>query len=199
MDIKESSKAPQRRECWLDSANDPAGDFPLENLPFGVFEGDGANRIGLAIGDRILDLAGCAEAGLLEGLAEPVLQACGAEDLNALARTGTAAVRAVARPRNRTPQQSWSTAQDSSLTLSRRKSARMRMPFRIGDYTDFYASIHHATNVGRLFRPDTPLLPNYKWVPDRLSRAGFFDRGQRDRDSSAIGPEQIAGYVRTHV
>lgn len=164
MDIREPSEASTRRKSWLDSANDPAADFPLENLPFGVFEGDGANRIGLAIGDQILDLAGSAEVGLLEGLTEPVLRACRAEDLNALARMGTAATRQV---RARAAELLSDRGQHGKVEphLLPQKSARMRMPFRIGDYTDFYASVHHATNVGRLFRPDTPLLPNYKWVP----------------------------------
>jgi fumarylacetoacetase len=164
MDITESSDAPPRRNCWLESANDPAADFPLENLPFGVFEGDGANRIGLAIGDSILDLAGSAEAGLLEGLPPPVLHACRAEDLNSLAEAGTAAVRQI---RARAAELLSKAGQRGKVEphLVPQKSARMGLPFRIRDYTDFYASIHHATNVGRLFRPDTPLLPNYKWVP----------------------------------
>jgi fumarylacetoacetase len=164
MDIKEPSEAPPRRKCWLDSANDPATDFPLENLPFGVFEGEGANRIGVAIGDRILDLPGSAEAGLLEGLPGPALQACRAGELNALAGTGIAAVRQVrARAAELLSDRGHRSRVEPHLVPQ--KGAILRMPFRIGDYTDFYASIHHATNVGRLFRPDTPLLPNYKWVP----------------------------------
>ncbi|MGA7524021.1 MAG: fumarylacetoacetase [Acidobacteriaceae bacterium] len=164
MDIREPSEAPKHKKCWLESANDPAGDFPLENLPFGVFEGEGGNRIGLAIGDRILDLAATVEAGLFDGLPAPIPEACRAEELNNLARTGNAAARQV---RSRAAE----LLSDPGLRrkvephLIPQKGAQMRSPFRVGDYTDFYASIHHATNVGRLFRPDTPLLPNYKWVP----------------------------------
>lgn len=164
MDIRKKGAQPTRRKSWLDSANDPAGDFPLENLPFGVFEGDGANRIGLAIGDQILDLAASADAGVLEGLAKPVLQACRAQDLNVLAQTEHTAIRQI---RARAAELLSDRGQRDKVEplLVAQESAHMRMPFRIGDYTDFYASIHHATNVGRLFRPDTPLLPNYKWVP----------------------------------
>jgi fumarylacetoacetase len=164
MDIRRPSEAPKRRKCWLESAGDPAGDFPLENLPFGVFEGEDANRIGLAIGDRILDLAAGAEAGLLEGLTESVLRACRAETLNALALAGTSDLRPL---RARATELLSDAGQRGKVEphLVPQKSAAMQVPFRIGDYTDFYASIHHATNVGRLFRPDTPLLPNYKWVP----------------------------------
>jgi fumarylacetoacetase len=164
MDLRKSSKTPQRTPSWVESANDPASDFPLENLPFGVFEGDGGNRIGLAIGDRILDLAGGDSAGLLHGLPEAVRAACRMEDLNALAQTGGDGRRVV---RARAKELLSDRAQRGRVDphLLEQKSARMRVPFRIGDYTDFYASVHHATNVGRLFRPDTPLLPNYKWVP----------------------------------
>jgi fumarylacetoacetase len=164
MDLRKSSKAPQRTQSWLESANDPAGDFPLENLPFGVFEGDGADRVGLAIGDCIFDLAGGDDAGLLHGLPEPVRAACRAGDLNALARAGKDGHRLV---RGRAQELLSDRAQRGRVEphLVEQKNARMRVPFRIGDYTDFYASVHHATNVGRLFRPDTPLLPNYKWVP----------------------------------
>ena len=163
MDIRKSSQA-SRRKSWLDSANDPAGDFPVENLPFGVFEGEGGKRIGLAIGDRIVDLAGAAAAGLLDGLDPAVMAACRADTLNALARTARAAVRQL---RARAAELLTDSGQRRGLEphLILQKSASMRMPFCIGDYTDFYASIHHATNVGSLFRPDTPLLPNYKWVP----------------------------------
>ena len=163
MDIKKPS-APSRRKSWLDSANNRDGDFPVENLPFGVFEEDGTNRIGLAIGDQILDLVGCVEAGLFSGIAEPTLQACRAQNLNPLAQAGREAVRQV---RARAGELLCDAGERRKVErhLVSQKDAPMQMPFRIGDYTDFYASIHHATNVGRLFRPDTPLLPNYKWVP----------------------------------
>lgn len=152
------------KRCWVESAHDPGTDFPLENLPFGVFE-DGGNRgcIGLAIGDAILDLSGCAEAGLLDPFPWPVRHACRqGGDLNALAARGNPSAL-----RRRAAELLTGEEHRAAVAplLIPQKNVRLLPPFRIGDYTDFYASIHHATNVGRLFRPDNPLLPNYKWVP----------------------------------
>ena len=147
---------PMRRRSWVESANDPEGDFPLENLPFGAFKGEGGpNRVGLAIGDQILDLYGCAQAGLLEGLRAPLwpLNALGGEIARSVRQRSAELVSDPAYREQVEP------------ILRPQSSVRMMPPFHIGDYTDFYASIHHATNVGRLFRPDNPLLPNYKWVP----------------------------------
>ena len=126
--------SPERKRSWVESANHPQTDFPLENLPFGVFDDGAGGRPGLAIGDRILDL-----------------RACGLPDYG----------------RERARELLSDPAQRFRLEphLIPQNSVKMLPPFAIGDYTDFYASIHHATNVGRLFRPDTPLLPNYKWVP----------------------------------
>jgi fumarylacetoacetase len=130
-------------------------DFPIENLPFGVFRAyDGAAHICTAFEDRILDLHACAQAGLLDepALLEPLL--------NALMAKGRAASRAV---RERVRELIESNAADAHFLLM--NDAEMLLPMRIGDYTDFYASVHHATNVGSMFRPDNPLLPNYKWIP----------------------------------
>jgi fumarylacetoacetase len=146
------------RTSWLDSANGHP-DFPIQNLPLGVFDrGDGA-RIGVAIGDQILDLA--AAAAILDpawqrALSQPRLNdwlAHRSADHRALRRRLSAllsdpAHRAATEPR-----------------LVAQSAATMQLPARIGDYTDFYVGIHHATNVGRQFRPDQPLMPNYKYVP----------------------------------
>ncbi len=145
-------------KSWVESAN-YASDFPLENLPFGVFRAGRSAHIGVAIGDRILDLAGCFEDGLLHE------DACEAPALNLLASKGRAAARAL---RARLQELLADGAPDRHRVarhLLPRKDAEMLLPFSIGDYTDFYASIHHATNVGSMFRPDNPLLPNYKYVP----------------------------------
>ena len=153
------------RPSWVESANHPETDFPVENLPFGIYEGDGAGRIGLAIGDRILDLACCADMGLLERLPGSVVRACRrGGDLNQLAARGSAAGRQV---RRRAAELLTNPEYREKLapTMVAQKDVRMLPPFRVCDYTDFYASIHHATNVGRLFRPDNPLMPNYKYVP----------------------------------
>ena len=155
---------------FVESANDEAGDFPIQNLPLGVFRrgGTGRARVGCAIGDRVLDLFACGERGLLRGLPSDVEAACLAENLNALMATpprerGTLRHRlshllraeggfVTARPH----------AADVLLAAS---EAKMLLPAAVGDYTDFYASVFHATNVGQMLRPDNPLLPNYKWVP----------------------------------
>jgi fumarylacetoacetase len=145
-----------RRQSWVDSANDPGTDFPLENLPFGSWhEETGPDGMGLAVGDRILDLRACARAGLLAERSLPMLE------LAAMGRAEALELRQLAAE--------WLSERTHrgrvEPYLIPQSSVRMVPPFRIRDYTDFYASIHHATNVGRLFRPDNPLLPNYKWVP----------------------------------
>jgi fumarylacetoacetase len=163
-----------RKPCWLESANDPATDFPIENLPFGVFKPaedptsddlsvamralNSLNRVCLAIGDRILDLHACYRAGLLDKLHVPFGWVNGSDQFGILearaVRQRAAALLADPAARSRI-----------EPLLLPQGSVQMLPPFRIGDYTDFYASIHHAANVGRLFRPDNPLLPNYKYVP----------------------------------
>ena len=125
-------------------------DFPIENLPFGVFRRDGEAHIGTAFEDRILDLHACARAGLID---EPALLAPVLNEVMANARD----VRARAKE--------LLTRGSADEHLVPMAGAEMLLPMRVGDYTDFYASIHHATNVGSMFRPDNPLLPNYKWVP----------------------------------
>jgi fumarylacetoacetase len=126
--------------------------FPIENLPFGVFRRDGAAHIGVAFQDSILDLHAC--AGLL---GEPSLLA---PNLNAFMSRGREVAREV---RSRiTELLTRGTADEHLVSMT---GAEMLLPMAIGDYTDFYASVHHATNVGSMFRPDNPLLPNYKWLP----------------------------------
>jgi fumarylacetoacetase len=140
-------------QSWVESANDPAGDFPIQNLPFGVFRRRGSNepaRGGVAIGDQILDLAA---VGLATG-----------PNLNKLAAAGRKAwkeLRKVLSLGLSEPKQ----AKRFSRYLVPMNKAELFLPVAIGDYSDFFTGIHHATNMGRLFRPDNPLLPNYKWVP----------------------------------
>ena len=146
---------------WVESAQGHR-DFPIQNLPLGIFAPHGEHgRIGVAIGDMILDLRACAGAGLLGGdweevCAEPVLNrmlALAPEQRRALRRRISALL---SDPANRA-------AVEPMLYPS--GQVTMQLPARIGDYTDFYVGIHHANNVGRQFRPDNPLLPNYKYVP----------------------------------
>lgn len=155
---------PQLRS-WVTSANEPGVDFPIQNLPFGVFTRSGmvAARIGVAIGDRVLDLAACREEGLLDSLDSSLAESCAAPALNALMSLGRARW---SQLRARISELlSAGNAPLPEQTLVPAMEARMVLPAAIGDYTDFYASIFHATNVGRLFRPANPLLPNYKYVP----------------------------------
>ncbi|HKR64679.1 MAG TPA: fumarylacetoacetase [Thermoanaerobaculia bacterium] len=123
-------------------------DFPIENLPFGVFKRDGDPHIGIAFEDRILDLHACANLFDMPALRAPVLNDVMPHARDIRSRAKELLTRGTA---------------DEHLVPMR--GAEMLLPMRIGDYTDFYASIHHATNVGSMFRPDNPLLPNYKWLP----------------------------------
>jgi fumarylacetoacetase len=167
----DSTHDPARRS-WVESANDPAGEFPIQNLPFGVLRRAGSSdppHIGVAIGRSILDVAACVEAKLLDGISPLTAVGLCAPVLNELMSQGRA---------------SWSTARravshllhvetpalrdDAGLRgrcLIPAEDADLVMPVAIGDYTDFYASIHHATNVGSMFRPDNPLMPNYRHLP----------------------------------
>ena len=151
-------------QSWVVSANRPGTDFPLQNLPFGAFRkrGDAGARVGVAIGDCIADLALCRGAGLLEGIPAEVAASCAASSLDPLMALGRESWQALRR-RLSELLRAGSPAR-TELLVSMADTA-LELPCRIGDYTDFYASIFHATNVGRLFRPDNPLLPNYKYVP----------------------------------
>jgi fumarylacetoacetase len=155
-------------KSWIASANDPESDFPIENLPYGVVCTEEGNHIGVAIGDRILDLQACAKRELLDGLSEPILNACCAPTLNPLmaleAASWTLLRRRITALFDAEQADSPTQARVAPLLISMRDAA-MQLPAAIGDYTDFYASIHHATRVGRLFRPANPLLPNYKYIP----------------------------------
>ena len=153
---------PQLRS-WVDSANSLETDFPIQNLPLGVFRAEsGRHNIGVAIGDQILNLQATAAAGLLDPLDPLITAACRRSTLNALMALDAWAVRALRRTLSLLLQHD-STPHPELLVPA--VAVKMQLPAGIGDYTDFYSSIHHATNVGRLFRPDNPLLPNYKYVP----------------------------------
>ena len=157
---------------WLPSANEPGNDFPIQNLPLGVFERpgeEGHRRIGVAIGTAILDIEACVANGLLAGLPQELVQACWMHSLNglmALGRPHWSALRARVSDLLRADGQDAEAARlQAGQLLVPMAEARTVLPADVGDYTDFYASVHHATNVGAMFRPDSPLLPNYKYVP----------------------------------
>ncbi|MBK8248973.1 MAG: fumarylacetoacetase [Gemmatimonadetes bacterium] len=156
------------RRSWVESANTEATDFPIQNLPLGVFSRlgpAGDPRCGVAIGDQVLDLREAARLGALPGFDPAEFEG----KLNAL----------MAQPPSRWHALRASVSELLSVDggaaergrrvageiLVRQDQVTMHVPATIGDYTDFYASVFHATNVGSMFRPDNPLLPNYKWVP----------------------------------
>ena len=159
-----AKRPPSPHQSWLPAANDPANGFPLTHLPYGAFESEGQQHLCVAIGTHLLDLHQCAASKLLP---RSIAAACQAPILNPFMNLGPRA---------------WSLLRDSLTGLlhvsaepSRRQvteaalhsiaGATLLKPVHIPGYTDFYASIYHATRVGQLFRPDQPLLPNYKYIP----------------------------------
>jgi fumarylacetoacetase len=155
---------------WVSSANNTNTDFPIQNLPFCVFRRKEFNEVfrgGVGIGDQIVDLAQLCRSGLLNGLGLQTAQAAAQSSLNSMMALGTQAWRELrhnlfALLKEGVAKQDMAVMQTSLVDQS---SAEFSVPMQIGDYTDFYVGIHHATAVGKLFRPDNPLLPNYKWVP----------------------------------
>jgi fumarylacetoacetase len=153
---------------WVASAEEAGSDFPIQNLPFGRFRRAGSGqawRVGVAIGDQVLDLKLAAKQGTWSPDIKALLAPLARGDLNTLmgqrggARSALRAALSGALAEG--------SAQHAALekALLPQSEAQMSLPCTIGDYTDFYTGIHHATTVGKLFRPDNPLLPNYKWVP----------------------------------
>jgi len=153
---------------WVAQANEPGSDFPIQNLPFAVFRRKGCDeafRVGVAIGDQIVDLGAAAGSGVFSGEAAFAAAACGDASLNRLMAMGPAIWSALRLALSRALRTGAPEATILSDKLVSQAEAEYTVPARIGDYTDFYTSVHHATNIGKLFRPDSPLMPNYKWVP----------------------------------
>ncbi len=159
-----------RVDSWVASANAWDTDFPIQNLPFGRFRRAGSTeplRIGVAVGHYILDLAAL---GNLDPAIAVLLGPLAHGDLNGFMAHGRAARIALRHALftglSTAPSHGAALWQAHAATLLLpQDEAEMALPCRIGDYTDFYTGIHHATTVGKLFRPDNPLLPNYRWVP----------------------------------
>ena len=140
-------------KSWVESANQPDCDFPIQNLPFGIFKRKGATespRGGVAIGDQILDLA--------------ALDIKTGPTLNGIASLGRPAWKRLRRQLSKGLSRAKPNKRFSRYLVPI-KQAQLFLPLAVGDYTDFYSGIHHATNIGKILRPDNPLLPNYKWVP----------------------------------
>ena len=152
------------RQSWVEGAGGHA-DFPIQNLPLGVVStDDGAPRGGVRIGDRVVDLAALSESGALEGEALVAAQAASGPTLNPLLALGAQPRRALRRRLSELLSDARHRAVIEPMLLDIAR-CRLHLPAAIGDYTDFYVGIHHATNIGLQFRPDNPLLPNYKHVP----------------------------------
>jgi fumarylacetoacetase len=158
-------------QSWVESANIADSDFPIQNLPFGVFRRRDAGAeagVGVAIGDRIVDVAGMRSERLFaEESVSLAANACASDSLNPLMALGAGPRRALRRRLHTILRQDApaSDRQAASRHLVAQSDVDMLLPAVVGNYTDFYASIFHATNVGKLFRPDNPLLPNYKYIP----------------------------------
>ncbi|MDQ6717794.1 MAG: fumarylacetoacetase [Gemmatimonadota bacterium] len=152
-------------KSWVESANDPASDFPIQNLPFGVFSRAGESpRCGVAIGNQIVDVSAL-QVELFSDGAATIARRCALPTLNGVMAEApekvsafrsrlSAILAAGAAERGR--------VEGAMIPIA---DVKLHLPAETGDYTDFYASVYHATNVGKLFRPDNPLLPNYKHVP----------------------------------
>jgi fumarylacetoacetase len=163
---------------WVASANGHA-DFPIQNLPLGIFTvRQGEVKPGVAIGDHVLDLAGIAGAGLLHDEAFQFVKEATGGQLNTSLSLGPAPRRALRQQTSALLSENAPQRGQVEKFLLRGSDCTMHMPARIGDYTDFYVGIHHATNIGKQFRPDNPLMPNYKWIP-----IGYHGRASSVRES----------------
>jgi fumarylacetoacetase len=154
-----------RLASWVASANGHP-DFPIQNLPFGIVSPKGGEpRAAVAIGDGALDLEAALRAGLFDGEAKRAVVAMAGGALNAFLALGAGPRRALRTRLSEILHEGSPDRAKAEPLLLDLAACDVRLPARIGDYTDFYVGIHHATNVGKQFRPDNPLLPNYKWVP----------------------------------
>lgn len=155
-------------KSWIVSAQAPGCDFPIQNLPFAVFRRRDTGqpfRGGVAIGNQVVDLAAVNASRLFNGLAAEAAHAGAQPKLNALMGMGSAAWHALRLALSRALREGATEKARLQDCLVPLVDVVFDVPAHIGDYTDFYTSVHHATNIGKLFRPDNPLLPNYKWVP----------------------------------
>ncbi|MFT6951476.1 MAG: fumarylacetoacetase [Paraglaciecola sp.] len=153
---------------WVESANHAQSDFSIQNLPFAIFRrknSDESYRGGVAIGDQVVDLQAVYEANLFSGLAQEAVVACTQSSLNTYMSMGKDVWSALRLSLSQSLRTGADVQNKMAACLVSQSDVEYSMPCQIGDYTDFYTSIHHATSVGKLFRPDNPLLPNYKWIP----------------------------------
>ncbi|MBL6816769.1 MAG: fumarylacetoacetase [Pseudomonadales bacterium] len=153
---------------WVNSANVSGSDFPIQNLPFAIFrraDSDEKFRGGVAIGDQVLDLTEVCAIDIFDGVEQQALNACTQSTLNQFMSMGASVWSALRLALFRALRSDSEHQAVLSTCLVPQAKVEYALPCEIGDYTDFYTSIYHAANVGALFRPDNPLLPNYQWVP----------------------------------
>jgi fumarylacetoacetase len=153
------------RRSWVESANSPDTDFPIQNLPFGIFRPAAGLplRVGVAIGDQILDVLAASPS--FDGPAAAAARGFPMPSLNHLMSLGPQAWSVLRLALSRALSTEHGDPQTLRQYLTPMAQAEIKMPVAIGEFTDFFASIFHATNAGRMFRPDNPLMPNYKYVP----------------------------------
>ncbi len=155
---------------WITTAQAPSCDFTLQNLPYGIFARIGSAdqpRGGVAIGDQVLDLAHLSASGLIEGHAQAACSVAAGETLNAFMALGVGAWRSLRHALFRLLSSDADSATQDKVRacLLPLSHAEMKMPVEVRNYTDFYTSLHHAVNVGKVIRPDNPLTPNFQWMP----------------------------------
>jgi len=159
--------APNLRS-WLESANVPAIDFPIQNMPHGIFRRRSSAegfRGGVAIGDQILDLSSALRTGAFTGTAAAAAEMAAAPTLNGLMAMGPTAWSALRLALSRLLREGAPQTEALRDCLVPQVDADHALPAQIGDYTDFFTSYHHMVNAGRVFQPDNPPLPNFKWLP----------------------------------
>jgi fumarylacetoacetase len=199
-------------KSWVESANDPNTDFPIQNLPFGLFNGpdrDELPHIGVAIGDQVLDLSAVSETLWCNGFSDIIADASSYESLDLLMLLEPEEVSELRRRLSDLLRDDNYSDERYAIEefLTPMSEVEMVVPAEIGDYTDFYASIYHATNIGRMFRPDQPLMPNYKWIPigyhGRASsivisgtpiRRPFGQTVDANADAPTFGPSRVLDY-----
>ncbi len=205
--LTDATHAPTLRS-WVASANEPGTDFPIQNLPLGRFRlgeqeaeraGDHALRVGAAIGDQVLDLKLASQLCPWPEEIHPLLEPLAAGDLPAFMALGRPAWRALRAALSAALAEGSEQGPFLEVCLHPQSAVRLAMPCTVRDYTDFYVGIHHATNIGRLLRPDNPLLPNYKWVPigyhGRASSVGLGGPVRRPQGQQRLQPEAAPVYA----